>query len=470
MSATVPAKVLLVDDEDDFRAIVSDQLTDSGYQVASFGNGEEALRLVAQQDFDVALVDLKMAGLNGIDLLRSLKELDPSIEVVLLTAHGSIDTAVQAIKLGALDYLSKPVRLSELEMTLSKAVEVRRLRQETNRLRQGLRHQQGFAELVGRSKQMAAVFEHIQEVGASDTSVLIEGESGTGKELVAKAIHRHSRRADRSFVVLNCAALTESLLESDLFGHERGAFTGATASKPGLVEVADGGTLFVDEVGDMSIPSQGRFLRVLESGEFRRVGATRALMVDLRVVAATNRRLDQEVAKGRFREDLFYRLNVYRIALPPLRERREDIPLLVEHFLARSRVRGDRRSEVTPQALETLTDYYWPGNVRELANVVERALLTSRGEPIRPEHLLLTPRVATSRPPDGDRLRSLSSVERAHIEHVLTAVGGNKRRAARILDISLRNLYRKLERYGLLSAAEALAAARSARPNPDERE
>ncbi len=455
MNPPLTARVLLVDDEADFRTVIGDELTDRGYQVASFGCGEDALRVAAEQDFDVALLDLKMAGLNGIELLRSLKELDPSIEVVMLTAHASIDTAVQAIKLGALDYLSKPVRFSELEITLNKAVEVRRLRQETQRLRQGLRHQQGFAEIVGQSKRMAAVFEQIREVGASDASVLIEGESGTGKELVAKAIHRHSRRAEQPFVVLNCGALTESLLESDLFGHEKGAFTGAATSKSGLVEVADRGTLFVDEVGEMSPGSQSRFLRVLEAGEFRRVGSTRTLTVDLRVVAATNRRLDHEVEKGRFREDLFYRLNVYRIELPPLRERREDIPLLVEHFLARSSVHRGRPRTVTPQALEVLLDHQWPGNVRELANVVERALIASRGEPIRPEHLLLSSRPAALPALSSDGLQPLESIERAHIAHVLSAVEGNKRRAARILGISLRNLYRKLESYGLLPVTEA---------------
>lgn len=446
-------RVLLVDDEVDFRSVVSDQLTDSGYQVVAFGGGEEALGAVAEQDFDVALVDLKMAGVGGIALLKSLKELDPSIEVVMLTAYASVDTAVQAMKLGALDYLAKPLHFDEIEVMLNKAVEVRRLRQETQRLRHGLHYQQRFEEIVGRSKRVRAVFEHIEKVAASDASVLIEGESGTGKELVAKAIHRRSRRSDRPFVVLNCGALTESLLESDLFGHEKGAFSGATTFKPGLVEVADGGTLFVDEVGEMSLASQSRFLRVLETGEFRRVGSTRTLAVDLRVIAATNRRLEREVERGRFREDLFYRLNVYRIEVPPLRERREDIPLLVEHFLARSGSPRRGTHSITRQALEVLLDNPWPGNVRELANVVERALIVAHGEPIRPEHLLLIPRPLASPAPAAKGLQPLSAVERAHIEQVLAAVGGNKRRAARILGVSLRNLYRKLERYGLVPSA-----------------
>ncbi|MFQ5665257.1 MAG: sigma-54-dependent transcriptional regulator [Candidatus Binatia bacterium] len=455
MSPPPASRVLLVDDEPDFRAVICDELRDRGYGVASFGSGHEALRVAGEQDFDVALLDLKMAGLNGLELLRALKELDPSIEVVMLTAHASVDTAVQAIKLGALDYLSKPVRLSELEITLNKALEVRQLRRETQRLRAGLRHQQGFEEIVGHSKRMRAVFEHIESVAASDASVLVEGESGTGKELVAKAIHRRSARGERPFVVLNCGTLTDSLLESDLFGHEKGAFTGATSPKTGLVEVADGGTLFVDEVAEMSLGSQSRFLRVLESGELRRVGSTRTLTVNLRVVAATNRHLEREVEKGRFREDLFYRLNVYRIELPPLRERREDIPLLVEYFLSRSSLHRGAARTVTPQALEVLLDHQWPGNVRELANVVERAIIASHGEPIRPEHLLLTPRPVTgpaAGPTEG--LQPLSNIERAHIEHVLAAVSGNKRRAARILGISLRNLYRKLERYGLPGAAD----------------
>ncbi len=447
MTPPTIARVLLVDDEADFRELVQEELSESGYHVVSVGSGTEAIKAAGEQDFDAALLDLKMPDMDGVELLGVLKEIDTSIEVVILTAHATIDTAIKAMKLGALDYLSKPVRLSELQISLTKAIEVSRLRREAQRLRAGMHYQQGFQEIIGQSKPMRVVFDHIEKVASSDVSVLVEGESGTGKELVAQAIHRRSRRSEQPFVVLNCAALTDSLLESDLFGHERGAFTGATARKTGLVEVADGGTLFIDEVSEMSLGSQSRFLRVLESGEVRRVGSTRSMKVDCRVVAASNKRIDDEVNAGRFREDLFYRLNVYRIELPPLRQRRSDIPLLIEHFLRRRRSLRELNQGMTAGAMEAMQDYAWPGNVRELSNVIERAIIAAQGEEIRREHLALTSRgVVPTSTGDADSLPPLAAVERAHIERVLEEVGGNKSRAARVLGISVRNLYRKLDR------------------------
>ncbi len=444
-----PISILLVDDEADFRAIISDHLEEKGYQVFSVGSGQEAISAAREQDFDVALLDVKMPGIDGVDLLRTLKEIDPSVEVIMLTGHATVETAVQTIKLGALDYLSKPVRLSELEVTITKALEVRHLRRQAFQLRERLRQKEPFPEIVGKSKKILTVLQQIDQVAQTDATVLIEGESGSGKELVAKAIHRRSRRGDGPFIVLNCGVLQESLLENELFGHEKGAFTGASTEKRGLVEVADGGTLFVDEVAEMSLTCQTRFLRILETGEYRRLGSTKDLKVDLRIIAATNKKLTERAKQGQFREDLFYRLNVFRIVVPPLRERKEDIPFLVGHFLANSEVSPTPPPVVTPQAVEALMDYSWPGNVRELANVIERALIVSQGLPIRPEHLNLTPRefpLITSGEKD---LRPLEQVEREHIQKVLAAVSGNKRRASRILGISLRNLYRKLEHYGL---------------------
>ncbi len=444
-----PIKILLVDDEADFRAVISDHLEEKGYRVCSVGTGREAVSAAGEQDFDVALLDVKMPGMDGVDLLRMLKETDPSVEVIMLTGHATVETAVQSIKLGALDYLSKPVRLSELEVTISKALEVSHLRRQAFQLRERLRQKEPFPEIVGSSKKILTVLQQIEQVSQTDATVLIEGESGVGKELVARAIHRYSKRADGPFIVLNCGALQESILENELFGHERGAFTGASTEKRGLVEVADGGTLFVDEVAEMTLTCQTRFLRILETGEYRRLGSTKDLKVDLRVIAATNKRLSEVVQSGRFREDLFYRLNVFRMVVPSLRERKEDIPILAGHFLANSEISPTPPPVVTPEAVEALMDYSWPGNVRELANVIERAMIVSQGLPIRPEHLNLTPREARLITPDEKDLRPLEQIERDHIQKVLSAVSGNKRRAARILGISLRNLYRKLEHYGL---------------------
>jgi len=441
--------ILLVDDEADFRAVIADHLEEKGYQVSSVGTAQEAVAAGREQEFDVALLDVKMPNMDGVDLLRMLKGLDPLLEVIMLTGHATIETAVQSIKLGALDYLSKPVRLSELEVTIAKALEVRHLRRQTFQLRESLIQKKAFPEIIGKSRKILAIQQQIEQVAQTDATVLIEGHSGVGKELVARAIHRHSKRADGAFIVLNCGALQESILENELFGHERGAFTGASTEKRGLVEVADGGTLFVDEVAEMTLTCQTRFLRILETGEYRRLGSTKDRKVDLRIIAATNKGLSEMVQSGRFREDLFYRLNVFRMAIPSLRERKEDIPILVGHFLAHSEVSQTPPLQLTPQALEALMDYAWPGNVRELANVIERAVIVSQGLPIRPEHLNLTAREVRLITPDERDLWPLEQIERDHIQKVLSAVSGNKRRAARILGISLRNLYRKLEHYGL---------------------
>ncbi len=441
--------ILLVDDEVDFRAIISDHLEEKGYQVSSVGTAQEAIAAIGEQNFDVALLDIKMPDKDGVDLLRILKGTDPFLEVIMLTGHATIETAVQSIKLGALDYVSKPVHLSELEVIISKALEVSHLRRQAFQLRERLSQKEPFPDIVGSSKKILGVLQQIEQVTQTEATVLIEGESGVGKELVARAIHRHSKRTDGPFIVLNCGALQESILENELFGHEKGAFTGASTEKRGLVEVSDGGTLFVDEVAEMTLTCQTRFLRILETGEYRRLGSTKDRKVDLRIVAATNKRLTEVVQSGRFREDLFYRLNVFRIVVPPLRERKEDIPILAGHFLVHSDVGRTPPPELTPQALEALMDYSWPGNVRELANVIERGVIVSQNLPIRPEHLNLSPQEVRSITPDEKELWPLQQIERDHIQKVLSAVGGNKRRAARILGISLRNLYRKLDHYGL---------------------
>jgi two-component system NtrC family response regulator len=435
--------ILVADDEEDFRAVVAEHLRDLGHTVLEAPDGREALALARHRPVDVALVDLKMPGLSGVELLAALRELDPGIEVILITGHATVETAIGAMKQGAYDYLLKPCRLAELGAVVAGALEKRHLRQEGDRLREQLRRAEPPSELIGRSKAMEAVRELISRVAPTDSTVLLLGESGTGKEVAARAVHRLSRRAAGPFIVLHAGAVPESLFESELFGHVRGAFTGAAGPRRGLLELADRGTLFIDEIGEMPLAAQAKLLRCLESGELRPVGSERELRVDVRFIAATNRDLKQRTAGGEFREDLYYRLNVLAIQMPPLRERTEDIPPLAEHFLARSgRSRG-----ISAEALRALDGYGWPGNVRELFNVLERACILAPGD-LGVEHLpgeLLGDK--TRRPAALD----LESVEREHILKVLQLTRGNKVEAARLLKLPRRTLYRRLEQYGLSS-------------------
>jgi len=417
-----------------------------GFQVQAAANGEEALGLATRRNFDVAIFDMMMPGMSGLELLKRFKEVHGDCEVILLTGQGSIETAVEAMKQGAYDYLQKPFPLKDLETVVGKAFDRRRLRKENTQLKSLLERTQPTSEMIGQSPAMQEIFRLIERAGPSDKAILIQGESGTGKELVARALHRHSRRAEQPMVVINCAALPEALLESELFGHERGSFTGAVATKQGLFEVADGGTLFIDEIGELPGSLQAKLLRVLEDGSLRRIGSVQERRVSVRLLAATNRNLAEEVAASRFREDLYYRINVMSLELPPLRERQGDVALLVSHFLGPG-------WEIEPAALEALERYSWPGNVRQLINALERAKILTDSETIRLKDLpkeVVSPVAAPA--PDGNVLEmtdDLAAIQRSKVVAVLRRESGNKSRAARALGIDRRKLYRLLEKYAI---------------------
>ncbi|MCO5169289.1 MAG: sigma-54 dependent transcriptional regulator [Planctomycetes bacterium] len=453
-----PLRVLVVEDEAALRELLERQLRRRGYDVTAVGSAEEALDVDPEPD--VVLCDISLPGMTGIDLLGKLRARSPTVECIVLTGQGSIPTAIEAMKLGAYHYLEKPVKLKELELYVQGAGEKRRLARENRDLKAGLARQNRAPAFVGRSPVVEAVREMILKVAPSPAPVLVEGETGTGKDLVARAIHEASPRRDRPMVAINCGALSESLLENELFGHVAGAFTGAQNEQRGLFEVAHGGTLFIDEVAEMSLEIQKKFLRVLENGEFRRLGESRTRTADVRVIAATNRQLKEQVAQGRFREDLYYRLNVLSIRTPALREHPGDIPLLVQELLDRARAHHGRALVCEPGVLEAFQRYRWPGNVRELRNVLERAAVLAPTGTIRladcrgalpeadepPPRPAATPPAPVAAPPDGG---SLEEVERAHILRVLETCNGNKTAAARQLGVSLRSLYRKLERLGM---------------------
>jgi DNA-binding NtrC family response regulator len=436
-------ELLVIDDDDEFRELLAQRFLQAGFRVQAAASAEEALAMAERRDVDVVVCDMVMPGLSGIELLERLKHDHPECEVLLLTGQGTVETAVQAMKLGAYDFLTKPFPLRDLETLIEKAYERRRLHKENRQLKALLDRVVPQLEMVGESPQMQELFRLIERAGPSDKAILIQGESGTGKELVARALHRCSRRAQRPMVVINCAALPEALLESELFGHEKGAFTGAVSAKPGLFEVADGGTLFIDEIGELPGALQAKLLRVLEDGSLRRIGSIKERRVDVRLLAATNRNMAEEVKNGRFREDLYYRINVMSLELPTLRERREDIALLVAHFLG-----GDW--DIEEAALRALEQYDWPGNIRQLINALDRAKILSDDHVVhlhdlprevieKVEHERLTPT-----PQHSDRLAAL---ERAKIVEVLQREGGNKSRAARVLGIDRRKLYRLVEKY-----------------------
>jgi DNA-binding NtrC family response regulator len=439
--------LLLVDDDSEFREIAARRFLRSGYRVQEGTDGEEALGFAERREFDVAVLDMRMPGMSGLEVLEKLRISIPECEIIMLTGEGTIETAVQAMKLGAFDYISKPFPLAELEKLVQKAYERRLLNKENGQLRAVLKRSEPTSRMIGESQPMQEVFRLIQRAGPTDKAILIQGESGTGKELVARALHQSSARAERPLVVINCAALPETLLESELFGHEKGAFTGAVAAKPGLFEVADGGTLFIDEIGEMPGSLQAKFLRVLEDGSMRRVGSLKERRVDVRLLAATNKHLAEEVQGGRFREDLYYRINVLSLELPPLRQRVGDIPLLVRHFLG-------SEWKIDKDAVLAIERYAWPGNVRQLINVLDRAKILADPPSIRlenlPRELLRGETPAAVRPPEnhvaanGD---ALAAIEKAHVLEILRREDGNKARTARVLGIDRRSLYRLLEKY-----------------------
>jgi DNA-binding NtrC family response regulator len=443
--------MLVVDDDAEFRGVVARRFRRRQYLVVEAGSGVDALRVAQEHRFNVAILDLAMPGMDGVALLERLRAMEPSLQVIMLTGHATLETAIRALKLGAFDYLTKPCELAHLEVQVQRAMETARLTQENQNLRTALQRVLPAPEILGASPAMSQVLQLIAKVAPSDGSVLILGESGTGKELVARALHQRSRRADKPLVVINCAALQESLLESELFGHEKGSFTSAVAAKQGLFEIADGGTLFIDEIGEMGIGVQAKLLRVAEDGTFRRVGSTKELRANVRIIAATNKKLGEEAAQGRFRPDLYYRLNVITIELPPLRERREDIPLLVKHFLQRS---GPGPRAMDTEALEALLAYHWPGNIRELANVIERARILAEGPSITlhdlpPEVSLPAASPKAPAPPLDWSSPRLADLERQRLLQALAEAGGNKARAARALGVSRFRLYRLLQKHAL---------------------
>ncbi|MEP9410776.1 MAG: sigma-54-dependent Fis family transcriptional regulator [Candidatus Brocadia sp.] len=439
--------ILFTDDEDTFRNIMAKELTRMGYNVICCANGPETLKNMLERDFDVVILDMNMPVMNGIEILKKVKETESTTEVIVLTGQGSIENAVQAIKSGAYDYLTKPCRLSELDVLLQKALEKRQLNRENAHLRRLVKGVRETPLMIGNSSAMNTVYKMIDKAAPSDSIILIQGESGTGKELIAQTLHLRSTRANKPFVVVNCAALQETLLESELFGHTKGAFTGATESRMGLFEAADGGTLFLDEIGELTVNTQAKLLRVVQSGEVRRVGDNRAITVDTRIIAATHKNLALEVKNGRFREDLFFRLNVITLSLPPLRERREDIPLLIDHFLS-GFCHDMPKKKMLPEAMAAMVRYAWPGNVRELENTMERLVVLTEGENISIEDLPENIRETSSPRNAAEGLEgTLSEVEKKHILKVLNEKQWNKTLAAEALGISLKTLYNKLKVY-----------------------
>jgi two-component system response regulator AtoC len=453
----MPAAALLVADDDLVaRDLLVEVLARESYRVRTAAGGAECIRLAETEPFDLALVDLRMPDVDGLDVLRRLTALRPPVPVVILTAFATMETAIQTIRAGAYDYLSKPFRIDEIKVVVQRALEAQRLVRENLRYRQELTERYAVENLIGRSPEMVAIYKLVARVAALDTTVLIQGETGTGKELVARAIHYASPRAARPLVVVDCTALPETLFESELFGHEKGAFTGAITSRCGLIESADGGTCFLDEVGELSPTLQGKLLRVLQERVVRRVGGNEAMSVDIRVIAATNRDLRKRVEGGGFREDLYYRLNVITVNVPPLRERPHDLPLLAQHFLGKyAHAAGKSATGLARETLAALSAYAWPGNVRELEHVVERAVVLASSPLILPSDLppevRATPVPSLSIPPGRP---TLDELRRWYLATVLEEVGGNKARAAEILGIDRRTLYRILERDGEEAGAE----------------
>jgi two-component system NtrC family response regulator/two-component system response regulator HydG len=461
-------RITVIDDEVNAATALATLLGEDGYEVSVAHDARAGLLLLEKQEPDVVLTDLRMPGMDGLDLLARIKELRPETLVILMTAYGTVKTAVKAMKLGAEDYLGKPIDVEELEVVLEKTLEKRQLLQEARSLRERLEDKYRMENLVGESAEMLSVFKTIRQVAPSNASVLLVGESGTGKELFAQAIHQNSPRKHRPFVRVACAALPETLLESELFGHEKGSFTGAVASRAGRFEMADGGTLFLDEIGDISLTVQVKLLRFLEEREFERVGGNRTYKVDVRIVAATHRDLRKKIEDGSFREDLYYRLNVIEISIPSLRERAGDIPVLAHHFLKKfAHESGKEVRAISDEALALLLQHPWPGNVRELENAMERAVVLANEPVLTPVHFptLRRPGAAPAAPtaattPTGVAIpgSTLASIEREAILRTLEAVGGSTSRAAAMLRISPRKIQYKLKEYqqdGVLIARRA---------------
>ncbi len=441
-------RILVVDDDPEMGQWLTEILHKEGFSVASLTDSLEASQLLRREDFDLLITDLKMKGLKGLDLLAETQKVAPRTPVIIITAFGTIESAIQAMKMGAYDYITKPFRTEEIGLTVKKALENRRLKKEVERLKKEVESRYHFQHLIGKSPSMQGIYDLIERIRDSSNSVLITGESGTGKELVARAIHYSGMRKEHSFIAVNCAAIPETLLESELFGYKRGAFTDARTDKKGLVAEANGGTLFLDEITEMPHVLQAKLLRVIEDKKVRPLGDTHDVLVDVRFISASNRNLKELIHQGGFREDLYYRLKVIDIELPPLRDRREDIPLLIQHFISKFGTSPKRVSGASEEVVKILMNYSWPGNVRELENVIQRAITLCRKEVLLPEDLP----PSLTQGPDEDLVEkalqgkyTVDQLEKEYIRKVLAEVGGNKSRAAEILGLDRKTLYRKLE-------------------------
>jgi DNA-binding NtrC family response regulator len=441
--------ILVVDDEEPFRRLLKKELARKGYSVDAASDGNEALRLLRDRSYDVILLDVVMPGVDGISLMKKMRDDPGAPAIIVLTGRATVETAVEAMKNGAHDYLTKPYKLDELAIVIERTYEFSRLSVKSKLLEQELVRQETTHEVIGKSKQLQDVLTLVKKVAPTDSAVFIQGESGTGKELVANTVWHYSSRKEAPFIALNCATLSENLIESELFGHEKGAFTSAYQMKHGLVEVADGGTLFLDEIGEMPFGLQAKLLRFLDAGEFRRVGGNKSLHADVRMIAATNKDLSAMIKAGTFREDLYYRLNVINITIPPLRERKEDVDDLARHFLYKFAKKLSKPiTHFTAEAMELLTAYRWPGNVRELENVIERAVIVSETDTIGAEDLAISSYSVLG---DMSINPSLEEMEKNYILRVLNETAGNQSKASQLLGIDRKTLYLKLKKYGINS-------------------
>ncbi len=449
-------KVLIVDDDENMRFFLTEAVTKRGYEAVAVGDAESAVETVKKGAFDLIILDVKLPGMSGIEAIPLLKEHDPGAVIIVMTAFGRKPHALEAMRAGAYDFFTKPFKIDEMSIVISRALEKRQFQREIRKLEQKLRRQFAFENIIGNSSAMQQVYELIQKVVQTDVTVLIYGESGTGKELIAQAIHYHSARKDKPFVKLNCVAIPEGLLESELFGHEKGSFTGAVQRKSGKFELANTGTIFLDEIGDMSLTTQAKILRVLQEKEFELVGGTETIGIDVRVIAATNKDLANAVRENQFREDLYFRLNVFSIVVPPLRDRKEDIPLLVDHFLRQANEQMTRTvTGVSKETLDFLMMYHWPGNVRELENCVHRAVVMADEDIITPKHLPIAIQSIAQKPKYTlpDQIESLDhtldDVERQIIVETLHSTGGVQSKAARLLGISERSLWHRVKKLSI---------------------
>lgn len=439
-------KILIVDDEQSILDVLSLMLEQEGYEPYPASGGNEALEVMSQEQIDLVISDMRMSPMNGLDFLKKVKEIDPQITAIMMTAYATIENAIEAMKVGAFEYVIKPFKIDELKLLVERALHQRRLMRENIELKEQIHHKYNFENIVGESEVMHKIYHLIKKVAPTNSTVMIFGESGTGKELVARAIHQHSKRDNKPFEPINCGALPETLLESELFGYVKGAFTGAQSNKDGLFASANGGTVFLDEISTMSTAMQMKLLRVLQEQEIKRLGDTTTRKIDVRVIAATNEKLDEKVGKGEFREDLYYRLSVIPLELPSLKEHKDDIPLLVDHFLEIQNKKYNTKKKLSPEALRVLMNYNWPGNVRELENIIERTVTLSDNEVIIPDDfqgvLFGTPTLKL----DDNLLKTVvNESERNHIRMVLQQSNGDKKLAAESLGISVPSLYRKID-------------------------